>query len=188
MENDIRAALKTGLSHKAVAEAYGVGPHSVAKIAGTLGTAPRKGTRFSDAEKAAVLADADATSVGAAAKKHGVGADTLRNWRKETGESAPPAASQRRYSDAERAAIVADAQATNVEQASRKHNVAGNTIRYWLNGKKSANGNGHVSATVHVNGKGNDLIAAVNGVLRLLEPLSPTQRLKLLDTARGLVA
>ncbi len=131
-------------------------------------------------------------SARAFASAHGISTGVVgRWWREHTGGKRVPR--PRHYTAEQRATMVADALATNPEQAGRKHGVPGNTIRLWMRqGEtgtvKNGHANGHVSATVSTNGKGGDLIAAVNGVLRLLEPLNQAQRIKLLDTARGLVA
>ena len=42
-----------------------------------------KGTRFSDEQIVAALRDADATSVAAAARKHGVSEQSVHRWRKK---------------------------------------------------------------------------------------------------------
>lgn len=160
LKKDILSALKTDLTLKAIAEAYGVSAGVVSRIA-----------------KAAGIARGDANPKKARRGQNG-------------------------YTQETKNAAIADALATSPEKAGQKHDIAPNTIRYWMRaaGKPAAarpaaakpaasNGNGHASGTVRTNGKhGGDLIAAVNGVLRLLEPLSQAQRVKLLDTARGLVA
>jgi putative transposase len=46
-------------------------------------------SRFSDEQMVAILREADATSVAAAAKKHKVSEQTIYAWRKHFGELAP---------------------------------------------------------------------------------------------------
>ena len=48
----------------------------------------RKG-RFTDEQKVAILAEADATSVAEASKKHGVSTNTIYIWRKRFGTMTP---------------------------------------------------------------------------------------------------
>ena len=51
-----------------------------------------KGTRFTDEQIIAALRDAEATSVVAAARKHGVSEQSLHRWRKKFGKRPATAA------------------------------------------------------------------------------------------------
>lgn len=91
----------------------------------------------------------------------------------------------RKYTPAEKAPVLADVASLGYSGAARKHGLKESTVRYWaINGNASSS---IVVASNGSNGKG-DIVAAINGVLRLLEPLSTPQRLKLLDAAKALVA
>ena len=62
-------------------------------------------SRFSDEQMVAILREADATSVAAAARKHKVSEQTVYAWRKHFGELAPSDVKRLRTLEAENARL-----------------------------------------------------------------------------------
>jgi putative transposase len=178
--------------------------------------------RYSDERRRTVLADVARLGVRGAGREHGVPSGTVARWKaqvaalaaalaqseqpaepsaateSESKASAVPAFeearthSRRRYSKAERRAVLADVPVEGISGAARKHGVPKGTVANWWvkekptrsqSGEASTGGKGEAAATIEVEPAGQADAGARSVKKRIAKTYTPSQKAAILEYA-----